>query len=693
MITKSTQGVNCAYTCEYCEQEFFDDLLNYTTLTYGIFFLIGIKDGFFGLICPKCFRTVIFKEALNNLKSLKEMVFNNPTNWMLGENDSFFKYRSFPYDFHQKLIFKRQNVSTLKEEFKTDYGKIDFLDDSGSNGLLHGYYGSYFLSDYAIGPAIAIHWFPEDDIETLVNIENETRIKIFPRYMPQDQLISEMDYFCWNDHLQLQFYTSMELPFEIETSSSFELAARKKIRQNFELLTVLEMQPSETIIPPQRVTQKIRLWKPELDPTPIPGDKTNATRDHMIKVVWENFNNKSIQGLLTKIVGDFMQEYKELSQKCLFSYNSVWNLKETYLEILYSSIFNSRKRKKEKNRLSEKELKQVKAAEKSFPGVNIVSNDSNIGEIKTWISNTARFLGNKTVLLLGERGTGKDLFARAIHEASNRDGGFEPFDCGSKEENVFASELFGHVKGAFTGADTDKKGALQAANKGTIFLDEIGNLTQSMQKKLLQVLQNKSFQKVGSTEIIAVDSIIILATNKDLIRLIEENLFLPDLYERFMRPQKIIPPLRKRKGDIPLLVYHFIQLFDEEKKSNIDIEPIEIDASALSILERYSWPGNVRELEKVIEDIMLNRLGAGNRAKITERDILPEYFSGDISFSFTPAVLNKLPGNTKVTDEQIIYYMKKYKGTKDFNARTARKLGVNKKTIWLRWKKIDPKLK
>jgi len=203
-----------------------------------------------------------------------------------------------------------------------------------------------------------------------------------------------------------------------------------------------------------------------------------------------------------------------------------------------------------------------------------------------------------TVLLCGERGTGKELIARSIHYNSQRNNRtFIPVDCASLVETLIESELFGHVRGAFTGASSAKKGLFEEAEGGTLFLDEVGNLNLSMQSKLLRFLQEHEIKRVGGTESIKVDVRIIAATNQPLEPLIKSGKFREDLFDRLNVVTITLPPLRERKEDIPFLANHFLQKFSEENHKNIS----HLSPEALEILNRYSWPGNVRELEHTVE--------------------------------------------------------------------------------------------
>lgn len=206
------------------------------------------------------------------------------------------------------------------------------------------------------------------------------------------------------------------------------------------------------------------------------------------------------------------------------------------------------------------------------------------------------------VLVTGESGTGKELVAAAIHNEGVRAGKlFVPVNCGALPENLLESELFGHVRGAFSGAIRDKKGRFELADGGTIFLDEIGDISQAMQVKLLRVLQNGTFHRVGGEHVVTVDVRVVSATNKDLQDEIAAKRFREDLYYRLCVVPVIMPPLRERRGDIPLLVNHFIAKFAaEESRDEMTLSP-----EAMDVCLSYDWPGNIRELQNVIRYLMV----------------------------------------------------------------------------------------
>ena len=248
---------------------------------------------------------------------------------------------------------------------------------------------------------------------------------------------------------------------------------------------------------------------------------------------------------------------------------------------------------------------------------NIIGKSAKMQAVFALVERVART--GSTVLIQGESGTGKELIARALHFASPRSGRrFLSINCGAMPENLLESELFGHERGAFTGAVKEKKGLFHEADGGTLFLDEIGETSTSMQVKLLRVLQEKVVRKVGGTSEEPVDVRIIAATNQDLEERIASGDFREDLYYRINVIPVRLPPLRERRDDIPLLVDYFL----DKSAREIGVEPKRISVEAMRVLESYHWPGNVRELENVVERTLA--LATGDTIR---RDDLPPHLA------------------------------------------------------------------
>jgi len=254
------------------------------------------------------------------------------------------------------------------------------------------------------------------------------------------------------------------------------------------------------------------------------------------------------------------------------------------------------KKAEERERLRKENVQLKKAIRKEYSFEKIVAKSREMHKIFETIQKISDY--KTTVLITGESGTGKELIARAIHyQSSRRDGPFVAINCAAIPENLLESELFGHVKGAFTDATRNKKGLFEEAHSGTLFLDEIGELPKLLQVKLLRVIQDSEIRRVGDTKSSRVDVRIIAATVKDLAREVSRDNFREDLYYRLNVIPIHVPPLRERREDISLLVHHFLKKYNREMKSNIQ----RITPEAMSALMEYTWMGNVRELENTIE--------------------------------------------------------------------------------------------
>jgi transcriptional regulator with PAS, ATPase and Fis domain len=245
----------------------------------------------------------------------------------------------------------------------------------------------------------------------------------------------------------------------------------------------------------------------------------------------------------------------------------------------------------------------------------LVGNSARMRIVRAMIARLAN--SNSTVLITGESGTGKELAARAIHELSPRQNGcFVPVNCGAIPEELLESELFGHVRGAFTGAVNARQGRFQFAHGGTLFLDEIVEMSAKLQVKLLRVLQERRFEPVGSDSPVQVDVRVVAATNRDLRVAVRERKFREDLFYRLNVLPLELPPLRERDADVMLLIRHFLALHARRKGKTA----IQVNEDAMAIMKRYSWPGNVREVENLVE-----RLVVLNEDGIVRHTELPDY--------------------------------------------------------------------
>jgi DNA-binding NtrC family response regulator len=297
---------------------------------------------------------------------------------------------------------------------------------------------------------------------------------------------------------------------------------------------------------------------------------------------------------------------------------------------------------------------------------------------------------DSTVMIQGESGTGKELVARMLHFNSlRRDRPLVPVNCGAIPENLLESELFGHEKGAFTGATHARMGRFELAHGGTIFLDEIGELSLPLQVKLLRVLQEREFERVGGNRTIHVDVRIIAATNQDLETMVEERRFRQDLFYRLNVIPIVIPPLRERRTDIPLLIDHFLTRFNQSKHTEV----VGLDDEALRLLTEYDWPGNIRELENMMERlVVLKKQGILSSEdlpqKISQRSIIPELKEQFIRLSEDGIHLSR-----EVEQYEKHLIMEALKKANGVTARAAQLLHLNRTTLVekLKRKGVDPR--
>jgi formate hydrogenlyase transcriptional activator len=283
--------------------------------------------------------------------------------------------------------------------------------------------------------------------------------------------------------------------------------------------------------------------------------------------------------------------------------------------------------------------------------------------------------GNSTVLLRGETGTGKELLARAIHNCSRRkDRAFVKLNCAAIPSGLLESELFGHERGAFTGAITQKIGRLEIADQGSLFLDEIGDIPLELQPKLLRLLQEREFERLGSTRTKKVDVRVVAATHRDLEQMILEKQFRSDLYYRLNVFPILIPPLRERPEDVPLLVQHFVHEAARRMNKTIDTVP----SDTLEALTQYHWPGNIRELENVIERAVI--LSPGSVLHVPHRDLQSRIAPGNDT--------KRLQTLADVEREHIRTTLKETRWLLSGPRGAAARLGMNRSTLYFRMKKL-----
>ena len=580
------ENIDLEFSCKHCGQHYCMFNLKIAALFYGIFFLVGKRVKYIGLNCPKCLKTILLKCSEDLFVLIKKhLSLPIPTRYsdktVLNINPPF----SFSLYYHSTPNFFSKDNPALKRFDIPNYDYVEtygcFTAEEYENNkpfsLLGKEWQDYsnsdkYLSSYIFDwklpmePLFMIFWFKEDEIADLINLENKKRLKIFPRYLDKCLIFKDIEQFCWESNIH-EYYFSYK-------PNQSDIKEKNDIDYRIKYLNLLT--PPDSLFRTPIIDYYIKdpFVEREVPNILIADDKTlykrserGLNRNDIVKNLWKNFSNHQVQELLQFMADRFTSDYIKLCQRNDFSYGSVSDLKFSHLKKLYTSIKSPRKMSKAKQEALDAQRKEIEEIEEEVPALKgIITENYEMNQLKIKIFGASKKLGRKSssLLLLGESGTGKELFARAIHEASGRpENRFVVADCGAQTETLFESELFGHVKGAFTNGTQSRAGAFELANGGTIFLDEIGNIPFNLQKKLLRVLGERQIQRVGSNEIKEIDVIVILATNKNLDQMVADGEFMPDLYQRFKRPQLSIPALRERKDDIPKLVEHLIKKYDE----------------------------------------------------------------------------------------------------------------------------------
>ena len=429
----------------------------------------------------------------------------------------------------------------------------------------------------------------------------------------------------------------------------------------------------ECLMALERYDEAIKIYRKALKILPEGEERLNIQNDLGICYFKKGELEKAITEFkaVLKMNPDHVNAIYNLGQ-VYFHEGLTGRMKEDYEEFVKSS----------KNAASilfalSKSMVSVAAAQKSRPAEEslLIGNSLVMQRIQDLIKRAAA--SDATVLILGENGTGKELVARSIHQQSARhDRPFVPIACSALSESLLESELFGHEKGSFTGAIGQKIGKFEAADQGTVFLDEIGEISLSTQVKLLRVLQEREFERVGGTGTVKIDIRVIAATNRDLKQAIKEGHFREDLFYRLNVIVIEMPPLRDREGDLPLLVKYFLDRLKAKRPTRFE----GISEEALAIMRQHRWPGNVRELENVIERI------------VTLNDdvlIKPAYLPDELTGARNPAskTMEKLPANSVLESGEKDLIFRVLQESKFNKKQAATRLGISRPTLYQKIRK------
>ena len=701
--------------CTNCGQEIPYDF----DLPTGAVFLHARDHFLYGLTCEKCQRISFWRSPLEDLERTKRQPFSREDgDRSLYEGD--LAYDSFPYHIEPIRRLSSAVVTEYLKLLSGNYGMLqrdEIVHSFDTNPDISDSYCSYHLGDFATGPTIGVWWYRKSDIRNLLRIEARGTM-VFPRYRPYDPFDTAIQNFCWKYSLKSILRERLNLSGNLDLGMSDEEipSGSPGLDRNRAFLFLLKDDPAGN---------SLGRRGPRLD---------------IIDKMLDEFENAETQNILSCLSLDFISEYKNLVRRQIPRPQGIGELRKEYLDSLFLAISNGGKHNfpatgdndlylheietlertssdlenegkhkvvllksdtltareyadreigkeiAEMNDVPEEEdsepvlprdmqvRKEMAKLETEFPLLKeIVTNDQELIDLKYKAVQIAKL--DTDVLILGETGTGKELFARVIHQASGREGNLVPINCGAIPKDLVESELFGHKKGAFSGAVYDKVGAFEYANKGTLFLDEIGEMPLQLQAKILRAIECRLINRVGEVKPTSVDIKIVFATNRDLKTEVDSGNFREDLYFRIFSPCFRIIPLRERKEDIPILIDHFLQCFNKKYKKEIQWT----SHSLANKLRRMTYDGNVREMMKMIEMAVINAVGPVigskdipllSKLRQTKSDASPE---------------DDQPSDSKITDEQIKYWMEKLNNNK---SKVARRLGVTYRTILRRSKAI-----
>ncbi|MBF0235187.1 MAG: sigma 54-interacting transcriptional regulator [Desulfamplus sp.] len=720
-MIEATQPPPFNFQCPKCNHSFSFEDFTKSIVQHGLILLTG-KSTWFGCTCLFCdgYSTIIqqfpkdslpmeLQDIYDCIRHDKEWMYDyklpqeknyfakyhlneedfppNPTNMITTCLTDNWEYNSFPYTFSHSECHYSSCGDRLKSNAKsltnlTEITRIfchehpvevqkSIIEESDNS------FCSYLEGSHVSGYELRIIWVTEQNIDKLMKFESDEKKKTLPRYTLYDATVEEIQTLCWNYKLQQEEMTKIEHETKMHVVEYLSISSKQQVIKNSDFLRILDQPYGHSDIETFTINyfpHNIPIME-HLGETSVYFNKTN--RERITRKIWDNFHRGYIQDMLFTRADKFITEFINLSQHISYSYKAVLNLKEQYLRELHSAIISESERIKEKNKDIEYWQKIGDEAEKSFSEVKILSQDPKINLIKDLISRFAKVAStfHGPILLLGEKGTGKTHFAKAIHHALKRTGKFIKVDCGAKSENLFESEIFGHKKGAFTGATEDRKGAFELAEHGTIFLDEIGNIPKNLQQKLLGVIQDREYQPVGSSKTKQADTFIIVATNADLEAMIEQDKFKADLFDRIDLKRIVIPPLKERKMDIPLFFSSF--------KETLNLDP-ELENELMDF--EYDWPGNIRELIHTIQSIKLHKIMYDDDSPISFKDVVDDLKRSGKRIGSYKKHLPVLPGNTKVTAEAVSEALMRHNGNK---TKAGKELGVCYQTINRHSKKIE----
>ncbi|MDR3502210.1 MAG: sigma 54-interacting transcriptional regulator [Legionella sp.] len=639
---------------------------------YGVINLTSREEGIIACSCPdkECFGlfrfpgpTVPLNDFYKNLFSLQ-----NLDDHIYVTKLSY--YSSLPLSSEHVKILESFDIPHYSLSSITNYE--DELDVylSENPELETDYYCSLNrIAPEVMGTTMNVWWYRKDDIEKMFKIEQANGSRVFPRYMMHHNLLEDIDRFCWDHHLEKLFFDGLEKNLLSMMTYSWDMGEIAKQYGFLELLT-----------PPRVILGK--------------KDDVFSSNHYKSNTIWKNFHKEFVQEQLLSQSELFIGEYLEQYSQTHFSFQHVEDLISRYRDKIYNGLTSRRKKDAARQETIEELIKQ---ADKDAPAFkHIISKSEEVLRLKLDLSKLVK--NNKkpfSILFTGETGTGKTIFAKAIHDASGRRGRFVNENAAAIPTGIFEGALFGHKKGAFSGAVSDSIGFFQSANHGTLFLDEIGEIDISLQVKLLKAIEEGFVLPLGSSVPVGFNVLMLFATNKDLEKAIEEGGFREDLYYRISSISYTIPPLRKRKNDILPLALYFVKKCAEENDRE-KVAEIRISNDAQDLLQSYKWPGNTRELENIItkiirhrdlddlRDISVDEIAPNLRKIKPDANATSNKSGHDDSVSDAPPVVKKATGKRKMPEKaEIEELLRFYTKKKKYGAvsKVAKHIGVDPATL------------
>ncbi|MGE4572730.1 MAG: sigma 54-interacting transcriptional regulator, partial [Candidatus Izemoplasmatales bacterium] len=668
------------FKCEHCQEEHSFEQFQHSIVLTGLIVLVSPSGGYLGILCQECNKVTVNNFSLDQVFEIWEELNDNTSkvhiranNAIVTDPEQVLSPKTLSYNSYSNYSYKNRNF-IYTDDITINSGDSDLVNHLNLQEIItqiklqptffsqvffdgDEIYCSYYPKSKIDDDKILIYALKKNKINEIVELENQRKKKIFPRYYYPNKLQQKANKYClkihdisifkhlWKNLEPLYIKEKNDLLEKTEFLNLIEEGGRfydiikdNKYRIIFPLETKAPKsktvhKKSEGITPPEkkikRVLYKIESESLTVNDLTLAGildgikDRESYFEDiepaefiftagsfqtmwkDLLRIIWQQITKEEMQMLLQKKGKDFRLDYSDEACKTNFSFISIVELLNRYVQELNKQIKGTGEKKGREKWIDRKTSSNfselIKSYNEKYPSLGrIISNDHFVNQIKQNIVDVYS-RNNLTVIIFGETGTGKELIARAIHDVGFHEKHFSDslitVNCGALSKDLLESELFGHVKGAFSGAINDKVGKIEAADKGVLFLDEIGELDINHQAKLLRALEYKTITRVGDNKEKKINFKLVCATNRDLEKEVDSGKFRQDLYFRINSFPIKLPPLRKRNlEDIELLSDYFLKTHNKEYNDNK-----QLNATSIKNLTSHNWLGNIRELKSVIE--------------------------------------------------------------------------------------------